>query len=96
VEQVGSTSGRAGEPLGVAPVGDGAVVAGQQDRWDLAAVPRAGLGVDGVLEQTVLEGLLDERRGVAVDPRDEPSDGLDHGEHGHLAAVEDVVAEADD
>ena len=53
-----------------------------------------GLGVDGVLEQPVLVGLLDQRLGVAHEPRHQPYDGLGDRQRGDLAPVEHVVAEA--
>ena len=80
--------------------GDRAVVAGEQHRRHVArragVVPGGRAGVDGVLEQAVLVRLLDERLGVADHTGQQAPDGLDHGEHGHLAAVEDVVTERDD
>ena len=99
-QQVGSALRGALEPLGLPPCGDRRVVAGQAGplapRVGAAVVPGGGPGVDGVLEQPVLVGLLDERRGVADHPRQEPGDRLDHREDRDLAAVQDVVAERDD
>ena len=54
-----------------------------------------GPGVDGVLEQAVLVGLLDQRLGVAHEARQQPDHRLGDRQRGHLAAVEHVVAERD-
>ena len=92
-QQVGPAVGRTAYGLLVAPCGDRAVVAGEQHRRDVEAAPGGGLGVDRVLEQAVLVGLLGERLGVAHEAGQQPDDGLDDGQRGHLAAVEHVVAE---
>ena len=57
--------------------------------------PLRGLGVDGVLQQAVLVGLLGERGRVAHEARQQPHDGLGDGQRGHLAPVEHVVADGD-
>ena len=56
---------------------------------------RGRLGVDGVLQQAVLVALLDQALGVADHAGQQPGDRLDDGEHGDLAAVQHVVAQAD-
>src|SRR6266571_3788999 len=61
-EQVGAGAAGALGRLRPAPAGDGAVVAGAQDRWDVEAAVGGGAGVLGVLEQAGTarrgEGLL--------------------------------------
>ena len=58
VREVRPALGRPAYRLLVPPRGDGGVVAGQQHRRDVEPAPGRGLGVDGVLQQPVLVGLL--------------------------------------
>jgi hypothetical protein len=97
VQQVRPAGGRALEPLLVTPPGDRSVVPGEKDRGNVTPpvppVPAGRLGVDGILQQPLLMGLLDERLGVADDAGQQARDRLDDRQHRHLAAVEHVVAE---
>lgn len=68
VEQIRATRGGPLDSLGVPPGRDGPVVARQQHLGHIEAAPGRRLGIDGVFEQPVLVGLLDERLGVADDP----------------------------
>ena len=70
------------------------VVAGQQHRRHLPVPPGRGLRVAGRLEQPAGVRLLDQRLGVADHPGQQPGHRLDDRQHRHLAAVEDVVAQA--
>ena len=96
-----AAAGRAGarrcgaRPARAASAAIRAVVAGEQHVGDVAALPGRGLGVDGVLEQAVGVRLLDQRLGVAHEAGQQPHDRLGDRQRGHLAAVEDVVAERD-
>ena len=58
MEQVGAAYGGPLHGLLVAPLGDALVVAAEQDLRDLEVTPLRRLGVDGVLQQAVLVGLL--------------------------------------
>ena len=95
-QEVRAALGGALDPLLVTPLRDRLVVAAEQHVGHGAPVPLGGLGVDGVLEQAVLVGLLDEGLGVADDTGQQASDRLDHREDRDLSAVEDVVAERED
>ena len=83
--------------LGVPPLGDGSVVAGQQDRGHVSATPAGRLGVVGVFQQQPVPGcvgLLDEGLGVTDDAGKQPHNRLRDGQDRHLAPVEHIVAEA--
>src|SRR4051812_17975086 len=95
-DHVRPAQGRTPEPLVASPPGDPAVVAREQHLRDPPPAPQGRLGEDGVLQQAVLVRLLHQRAGVADHAGNEPCDGLDHGEDGHLAPVEHVVTQRDD
>ncbi|MEY2598866.1 MAG: hypothetical protein RLZZ142_1125 [Verrucomicrobiota bacterium] len=94
-EEVGAYAAGFFHGLLAAPLGDGCMVAGEQDVRNPASLELHGTGVLGKFKETGGEGVVRGGGLVAENSGDEPDDGVDEYHGGDDAVGQDVVADGD-
>ena len=95
VKEVGAEAAGAFEGLVAAPLGDLAVVAGEEDVGDLHVAKDLGAGVLRIFEQAVTEGVVAGGIVVAQGAGQQADDRVDDDQCGQFPAVEDIITDGD-